>query len=89
MVRLALFASAVVGLVAAQGSADAPDALPIDDLASVEVPTYTIPAGLDSDFVPYASETAIAAAAADVTADPLTVFVSGSRSRLTLTRTAR
>jgi hypothetical protein len=72
MVRLSLLASAVVGLVAAQ----APDALPLDDLASVEVPTYDIPQGLDSDFVPYSPSDAIAAAADDIQSDPLTTFVS-------------
>ena len=72
MVRLALFASAVVGLAAAQ----APDALPIDDLASIEVPTYTIPLGLDADIVPYSKSDALAAVEDDIQDAPLTVFVS-------------
>jgi hypothetical protein len=48
------------------------------------VPTYTIPQGLDSDFVPYSQSDAVAAAADDVQSDPLTVFVSPRRTTLNL-----
>ena len=53
-----------------------PDAVPVDFLRDVEVPTYTITPGLDSDIIYYASETAIQAAAAQQTESPLSVFVS-------------
>ncbi|KAH0276864.1 hypothetical protein KCU91_g3576, partial [Aureobasidium melanogenum] len=51
-----------------------PDAVPVDFLRDVEVPTYTITPGLDSDIIYYASETAIQAAAAQQTESPLSVF---------------
>ncbi|KAG9858240.1 hypothetical protein KCU98_g1048, partial [Aureobasidium melanogenum] len=51
-----------------------PDAIPVDFLRDVEVPTYTITPGLDSDIIYYASETAIQAAAAQQTESPLSVF---------------
>ena len=54
-----------------------PDAVPVEFLRDVEVPTYTITPGLDSDIIYYASETAIQAAAAQQTESPLSVFVSG------------
>lgn len=88
MLRRALLVPALVGLARSQpvASSDtyapvaAPDALPIDDLRNVDVPTYTETPGLASAIVSYATETAIAAVQADVTQDPLSQFVSTSRS---------
>lgn len=59
-----------------------PDAVPVDFLRDVEVPTYTITPGLDSDIIYYASETAIQAAAAQQTESPLSVFVSCNSRRI-------
>lgn len=86
MLRRALLVPALVGLARSQpvASSDtyapvaAPDALPIDDLRNVDVPTYTETPGLASAIVSYATETAIAAVQADVTQDPLSQFVSAS-----------
>lgn len=76
---------AVVGLVAAQSATitdtssydvvPTPDALPLDDLRDVDVPTYTVNPGLDSDIIFYATATAIATAAAEQIETPLSVFV--------------
>lgn len=82
MLRRALLVPALVGFVHSQPVANsdsyAPvataDALPIDDLRDVEVPTYTETPGLASAIVFYATETAIAAVQADVTQDPLSQF---------------
>ncbi|KAL1633160.1 hypothetical protein SLS56_003022 [Neofusicoccum ribis] len=51
-----------------------PDALPLDFLADVEVPTYTTLDGLLSQVIPYATPTAIAAVAAAQSETPLSVF---------------
>ncbi|KAH0378942.1 hypothetical protein KCU92_g8453, partial [Aureobasidium melanogenum] len=78
------FAPVLLGLAFAQDAIAAnsttydvvptPDAVPVDFLRDVEVPTYTINPGLDSDIIYYASETAIQAAAAQQTESPLSVF---------------
>jgi homoserine acetyltransferase len=82
------FAPVLLGLAFAQDAIAAnsttydvvptPDAVPVDFLRDVEVPTYTINPGLDSDIIYYASETAIQAAAAQQTESPLSVFVSSN-----------
>jgi len=79
MLRRALLLPALAGLVSCQTTTSydinpTPDALPLDDLVDVAVPTYTETPGLDSDIVYYASATAISAAAADATESPLSVF---------------
>lgn len=51
-----------------------PDALPLDFLANVEIPTYTTIDGLSSQDIPYATETAIAAVVAAQSETPLSVF---------------
>ncbi|KAL1620449.1 hypothetical protein SLS56_009680 [Neofusicoccum ribis] len=51
-----------------------PDALPLDFLASVEIPTYSTLEGVSSQDVPYATPTAIAAVAAAQSETPLSVF---------------
>ncbi|EOD50534.1 putative carbohydrate-binding -like protein [Neofusicoccum parvum UCRNP2] len=51
-----------------------PDALPLDFLADVEVPTYSTLDGLLSQVIPYATPTAIAAVAAAQSETPLSVF---------------
>ena len=50
-----------------------PDALPLDDLREIPVPTYSIATGTSQD-VPYATSAAIAEVAAQVAATPLSVF---------------
>ncbi|GME26961.1 carbohydrate-binding-like protein [Neofusicoccum parvum] len=51
-----------------------PDALPLDFLADVEIPTYSTLDGLLSQVIPYATPTAIAAVAAAQSETPLSVF---------------
>ncbi|KAF4545981.1 Carbohydrate-binding protein [Lasiodiplodia theobromae] len=55
-------------------SSATPDALPIDFLANVEIPTYSTIEGVSSQDIPYATPTAIAAVKADQSETPLSVF---------------
>lgn len=50
-----------------------PDALPLDDLRDISVPTYSVATGTSQD-IPYATSAAIAEVAAQVAATPLSVF---------------
>ncbi|KAM0709626.1 hypothetical protein Q7P35_003666 [Cladosporium inversicolor] len=50
-----------------------PDALPLDDLRDIPVPTYSVATGTSQD-IPYATSAAIAEVAAQVAATPLSVF---------------
>lgn len=71
MLRRALLLPVLAGLVRSQD-------IPIDDLVDVEIPTYTSTPGLTAAISTYATATAVAAASADQTATPLSVFVSPS-----------
>ncbi|OJD40574.1 carbohydrate-binding-like protein [Diplodia corticola] len=51
-----------------------PDALPVDFLANVAIPTYSTIDGVSSQDVPYATPTALAAASADQAETPFSVF---------------
>jgi len=50
-----------------------PDALPLDDLRDIPVPTYSVATGTSQE-IPYATSAAIAEVAAQVAATPLSVF---------------
>lgn len=50
-----------------------PDALPLDDLRDIPVPTYSVATGTSQD-IPYATSAAIAEVAAEIAATPLSVF---------------
>jgi hypothetical protein len=58
----------------AANPAATPDALPLDDLRDIPVPTYTIATGVTKQDIPYATSAAIADVAAEVAATPLSVF---------------
>ncbi|KAL0256097.1 hypothetical protein SLS55_008489 [Diplodia seriata] len=51
-----------------------PDALPVDFLANVAIPTYSTLEGVSSQDVPYATPTALAAVSADQAETPFSVF---------------
>lgn len=82
MFRLLSFAPALVALAAAQDITNSaspdpiptPDALPLADLQTVSVPTYTEIPGLSSQAVPYATRTAIVSASVEQSETPLSVF---------------
>jgi hypothetical protein len=84
MLRLAALVPAFAALIAAQSvtvtdgitysAVPTPDALPLDDLLNLPPPTFTSQAGLDSEIIAYATATAIQAAVADQTANPLSVY---------------
>lgn len=50
-----------------------PDALPLDDLRDIPVPTYSVASGTSQD-IPYATSAAIADVAAQIAATPLSEF---------------
>ncbi|GME43160.1 carbohydrate-binding-like protein [Neofusicoccum parvum] len=80
----------LAGLAASQSTssdipADAnqtPDALDLDFLKDIPAPTYSTTEGVLSQVIPYATQTAIEAAAADVSATPLTVFPAVSTAAI-------
>nr|POF15324.1 hypothetical protein CFP56_42213 [Quercus suber] len=84
MLRLITVLPALARLVAAQevttiddvsyDVVPTPDALPLDDLRNVEVPTYTSIAGLTAEIISYATATAVAAASEEQSETPFTVF---------------
>jgi hypothetical protein len=84
MLRLAALVPAFAALIAAQSvtitdgvtysAVPTPDALPLDDLLDLPPPTFTSHAGLDSEIIAYATATAIQAAVADQTENPLSVY---------------
>ena len=86
MIPRALLLPALLGLVQAQdatitsnapvGAVATPDALPLEDLRNIEIPTYTETPGLASNVITYVAATATAAAAAEQKESPLSVFVS-------------
>lgn len=51
-----------------------PDALPLDDLRDIPVPTYTVATGVTAQDIPYATSSAIAVVVSEVAATPLSVF---------------
>ena len=51
-----------------------PDALPLEDLRDIPVPTYTVATGVLEQNIPYATESAVAVVASEVAATPLSVF---------------
>jgi hypothetical protein len=58
----------------ADNPAATPDALPLDDLRDIPVPTYTIATGVTKQDIPYATSAAIVVVASEVAATPLSVF---------------
>ena len=54
--------------------APTPDALPIDDLRDIPVPTFTVVTGVTAQDIPYATASAIADVTAAVAETPLSVF---------------
>jgi hypothetical protein len=84
MLRLAALVPAFAALIAAQSvtitdgvtysAVPTPDALPLEDLRDLPPPTFTSHAGLDSEIIAYATATAIQAAVADQTENPLSVY---------------
>lgn len=58
-----------------------PDALPVDDLLTAIVPTYTSVDGLTEDISSYMTSTAVAAASSDAIASPLSVYVCSGPTR--------
>jgi hypothetical protein len=58
----------------ADSPAATPDALPIEDLRDIPVPTYTVVEGVKNQDIPYATAAAIAAVSSEVAATPLSVF---------------
>lgn len=61
-------------LSVADNPAPTPDALPLEDLRDIPVPTYTVVPDVASQDVPYAPSSAIAAVSSAVAATPLSVF---------------
>jgi hypothetical protein len=51
-----------------------PDALPLEDLRDIPVPTYTVATGVSAQVIPYATSSAIAVVVSEVAATPLSVF---------------
>jgi hypothetical protein len=51
-----------------------PDALPIEDLRDIQVPTFTEATGVTAQEIPYATASAIAVITSEVAATPLSVF---------------
>nr|POF02219.1 hypothetical protein CFP56_65484 [Quercus suber] len=86
MLRLISILPALVRLIAAQEAKTiddvsyevlpTPDALPIDDLRTVDVPTYTSTPGLTAEIISYVTATAVAAASVEQSETPFSVFVS-------------
>lgn len=58
----------------ADNPAPTPDALPIEDLRDVPVPTYTVATGVTAQDIPYATASAVSVIASEVAATPLSVF---------------
>jgi hypothetical protein len=54
--------------------APTPDALPLEDLREIPVPTFTVATGVTAQDIPYATASAIADVSSQVAATPLTVF---------------
>jgi hypothetical protein len=51
-----------------------PDALPIEDLRDIQVPTFTEATGVTAQEIPYATASAIAVITSEVAATPLSIF---------------
>jgi hypothetical protein len=72
-----LSALASIALASDDATADnplaVPDALPLDDLRDIPVPTYSVATGTSQD-IPYATSAAIADVTAQIAASPLSVF---------------
>jgi hypothetical protein len=58
----------------ADNPAATPDALPIEDLRDIPVPTYTVATGVTAQNIPYATSSAMAVVSSEVAATPLSVF---------------
>jgi hypothetical protein len=71
---LASFAFAQDSVAVADNPDPTPDALPIEDLRDIPVPTYTIATGVTAQEIPYATSSAIAVVVSEVAATPLSVF---------------
>jgi hypothetical protein len=54
--------------------APTPDALPLEDLRDIPVPTFTIATGVTAQDIPYATASAISEVSSQVAATPLSVF---------------
>ena len=54
--------------------APTPDALPLEDLRDIPVPTFTIATGVTAQDIPYATASAISDVSSQVAATPLSVF---------------
>ena len=71
---LASLAFAQDSVAVADNPDPTPDALPLEDLRDITVPTYTEVIGVTAQDIPYATASAIAVVASEVAATPLSVF---------------